>query len=347
MKTFFILIFLIIILFVGFYFWASQTSLKSGWALGKIDSHKEASVETKSKLKIMSWNMSYAHGVGSEGNGYIKHPKEHYEKNLKLISDFVRESDVDILLLQEIDFDSSRTYSVDQAKKISELTGLKHIAYAPTWDNQYIPFPYFPVSNQFGKMNSGGAIISRYPIVDNQVFLFDKPAANPFWYNAFYLFRFFQASKIEVGGKSFYVGNLHIEAFDKAARMKEAKKITELKNELTSAPWLLVGGDFNSTPAYASSRSNFEGYPEDDYEEDDTLKIFNESFKDLKEVLSEEEYLRDEKSWFTFPTNSPQRRLDYLYVNEGVSVLDKSVGSSTISDHFPLIIEIDINSVLQ
>src|SRR5690606_19007578 len=135
------------------------------------------------KLKIMTWNMAFAHGLGSEGVGYNKHPKEHYEKNLNEISQFVKDNEVDILLLQEIDFKSERTYFIDQADFISKKTGLSYIAYAPTWDNRYIPFPYWPISKQFGRMNSGGAILSRYPIVDNQVYLFNKPAGNPFWYN--------------------------------------------------------------------------------------------------------------------------------------------------------------------
>lgn len=347
MKTFLFFILIILVLFIGFYFWASQSNLQAGWSMGAVETSSQEENINKTKIKIMTWNMSYAHGLGSEGPGYIKHAKEHYEKNLKMISDYIRENDIDILLLQEIDFGASRTYFIDEAKVISDNTGLSHIAYAPSWDNRYIPFPYFPIKAQFGKMNSGGAILSRFPIVDNQVYLFDKPKANPFWYNAFYLYRFFQAVKIQILGQSFYLGNLHTEAFDKFARMEQARTIVNLKKELASAPWFVIGGDFNSTPSYASKRSSFEGYPEDDYESDETLKIFNENFVDLKEIVSASEYQRNESNWFTFPTNKPDRRLDYFYLNEKAQILEKEVGSSLVSDHFPLIMEVDINSLLR
>lgn len=347
MKTFLIFILLILVLFISFYFWASHSSLRPGWSMGKIDATSHSKASDKTKIKVMSWNMSFAHGLGSEGPGYIKHNKEHYEKNLKLMSEYIKENDIDILLLQEIDFKASRTYFIDEAKFISERTGLTYIAYAPSWDHRYIPFPYFPISDQFGKMNSGGAILSRFPIVDNQVYLFEKPKANPFWYNAFYLYRFFQAAKIQIADKSFYFGNLHVEAFDKHSRMEQARTIVNLKQELVSAPWLVMGGDFNSTPSYASKKSSFKGYPEDDYESDDTLEIFNQGLFDLKEIVSIEEYQNEESHWFTFPTNKPDRRLDYLYVNENVSVIEKEVGKSLVSDHFPLMMEIDISSLLQ
>lgn len=342
MKILLALILVFLFILAAFYLWASSSSLKSGWYLGEMKGETEEVLE-KNELQIISWNMAYAHGIGSEGVDYQRHSKEKYLENLASMAKYINENKADIVLLQEIDFGSARTYFIDQLEFLSQNTELKYRAYAPTWDNQYIPFPYWPVSKHFGKMNSGGAILSRYPIVDNQVFLFNKPLNNPFWYNAFYLHRFFQAVKVEINNKQFYVGNLHIEAFDKEARMSEAKKIIELKKELSSVPWLLIGGDFNSTPSYASKRSSFDGYEDDDYENDRTIDILEEGLEDLAEVVSREEYLANEKDWFTFATNDPNRRLDYFFVNKSLNVLEKKVGDSTVSDHFPLMMKVKVD----
>lgn len=331
MKTFLIILILFIILVLSFYFWASYSNLYTGFQEGEIKNLNK-NLSNSPELKVLTWNLSYAHGLGSEGENYKRHDKDIYLKNLDEMASIIRESEADIILLQEVDFKSKRTYDIDQAEYLAAKGNYSYIAYAPSWENNYIPYPYFPMSEHFGKMYSGGAILSRYKILKNEIYLFPKPMENPFYYNAFYLHRFFQMVTIEYNGKNHYVGNVHLEAFKKETRMTEAKKIVDIIDAKSDKPWLFIGGDFNTLPTEASKRSHFKGYPEDDYEGDETYEIISKGLKNL--------YDPEEKMPLTFPSNEPDRKLDFIFINKKYSRSQTVAIESGISDHFPYFVEI-------
>src|SRR5205807_39535 len=97
------------------------------------------------------------------------------ERSLARIAEVVAELAPDVLLLQEVDRGSDRSCGVDQAALIARKAGLLHLARAPSWDVDYLPFPYWPPSRHYGRLLSGGAILSRHPIADCRVEILDKP----------------------------------------------------------------------------------------------------------------------------------------------------------------------------
>lgn len=324
----------VVVAIVGFFAYASYP-----WSIHEVTYNPETlTVETEemtemeehpSVIKVLTFNIGFLYGRGSEGPGYELREKDYFEKSLLKISSEIKGWGSDIVFLQEIDFDASRSHNIDQAQFIAKKAGYPFIAEAVSWDANYIPFPYWPIRNNFGRMKSGGAILSKYPLSNHHVVLLGKPVAQPWWYNLFYLHRYFQKVTVTIGDKKFNLVNLHLEAFDKVDRKSQAVKLVDMiKKENID----MVAGDFNTLPPSATKRSKF--YNEDDYENDGS---YDELLKSgLSEVIPDEIYAKEENRYFTFPAWAPDRRLDYIWYKPDLKMMKAEVLPSASSDHLPL-----------
>lgn len=293
--------------------------------------------EHPSVVKILTWNLGFLYGQGSEGPGYEHREIDFYKRNLEQLAKEILEAQADIVCLQEIDFESSRSHDINQAQYIAIKAGYPYVAEAVSWDANYIPFPYWPLTNNFGRMKSGGAVLSKYPILDNNVHLLSKPASQPWWYNLFYLHRYFQKVTVELGDKKFSIVNLHLEAFDKVDRNEQTKKLV---SRVLSEKIDFVAGDFNMVPPSATKRSKF--FNADDYENDPTYETLLKS--NLLEVIPDDIYAKAESQYFTFPAWAPDRRLDYIWYKPELKMMKAEVLPSALSDHLPLRASFQIDS---
>ena len=342
MKKIFISAIGIILFLTTLFLWASGGIQKPGTSeYPAIDYGSGEEVKpTSDKLTVMTWNLAWAYGFGSEGNGYVPKSESEMAERLQKIGETIKNSNADIVLMQEIDFNSSRSHHVDQLKELAKITGLRYAAKVVSWKANYVPFPYWPISNQFGAINSGGAVLSRYPITDNLVTLYPKPESNAWYYNAFYLFRYSEQVNIKFGDKNLMVVDNHLEAYDKQNREEQAQLLSDLVKNLKS-DIVIVGGDMNTVPPEATKKSDFPDGT-DDYRDDNTLNILR-GMSSLKEVIPIEDYTKNESAYFTFPSFAPNRRLDYIFVPIKVNVVSMGVISvGEMSDHLPVRAELDL-----
>jgi endonuclease/exonuclease/phosphatase family metal-dependent hydrolase len=310
------------------------------WSLGSHSSQEQVihvepegmvnNEEFPSVLKIQTWNLAFLYGEGSEGTGYVPKNKAFFETQLNTLVNEIKASAPDIICLQEIDFESSRSSDINQAQYLAIKAAYPYVAEAVSWDAHYIPFPYWPLSGQFGRMKSGGAVLSKYPIVSHTVHLLKKPQGQPWWYNLFYLHRYFQEVTIELGDKKINLINLHLEAFDKIDRKSQ---IQELVSKVKSQKIDFIAGDFNMIPESASKKSKFAN-DSDDYENDSSYVEMSKA--GLLEVIPESIYSLDEVRYFTFPASHPDRRLDYIFYGPNLKMIKAEVLPSALSDHLPL-----------
>jgi endonuclease/exonuclease/phosphatase family metal-dependent hydrolase len=335
MKMILWTVFFLIVSLIGLLAWASYPWSIHETKMAPVIVHVEPDdmMETEehpSVIKILTFNIGFLYGKGSEGPGYEYRERDYYEKSLKKISSEIKDWGADVVCLQEIDLDASRSASINQAEYIAKRAGYPFVAEAPSWESNYIPFPYWPIKNNFARMKSGGAILSKYPMSDHEVTLLTKPLAQPWWYNLFYLHRYFQKVTLEVGDKKFKLINLHLEAFDKVDRKSQVRKLVKkVKAENID----IIAGDFNMLPTSATKRSKFHKN-DDNYENDAS---FEEMVKSgLSEVIPEEIYAKEESLYFTFPSWTPDRRLDYIWYNPGLKMMKAEVLPSASSDHLPL-----------
>lgn len=288
-------------------------------------------------LTVVTWNIAWAYGWGSEGSGGAR-PKAHFQRTLEEMARVLGQFEPDVVLLQEVDFDATRSHHLDQAIILAESLGLPYLAKAESWRANWVPFPYWPPEDHFGAMSSGGAILSRFPITDHQVETVDKPEANPWWYNLFYLFRYHQQAVLQTDGGPLLVVNVHTEAFDREHRVRHARRLAnKLSEELV--PGAIVGGDFNSVLPEASQREGYEDEPETTHQDDPTIEIVRD-VTGLVDAVPSALYLQNEAAWFTFPSHQPNRKLDYLFHGAGLRVGRVEVPraiAGDLSDHLPLV----------
>lgn len=285
--------------------------------------------EHPSVIKILTFNLGFLHGRGSEGPGYEHREADFYQKALDKLVVQIKEWNPDVICFQEVDFESSRSGDINQAQYIAKKAGYPYVAEAHSWTANYIPFPYWPLKNNYGRVSSGGAILSKFPLSNHEVTLLPKPEPHPWWYNLFYLHRYFQKVTVSLGEKKFHLINLHLEAFDIKTREKEVSKLVAL----VKADHIdFIAGDFNMLPKSATKRSKF--YNTDNYEGDKSYSHMLKS--NLSEVIPDDIYAKEENLYFTFPAWAPDRRLDYIWFKPDLKLMKAEVLSSDVSDHLPL-----------
>lgn len=302
----------------------------------------EAAVAT-STLTVMTWNVAWGFGWGSEGSHKPtgKKGQGDIEHALVKMGEAMKAHRADVVLLQEIDFDAKRSFHLDEGEILARASGLRYFAPAVSWRANYIPFPYWPMDAHFGAMKSGGGILSRFPITEASVQLLPKPPKNPFIYNWFYLFRYLQRVVIQVGDQPIEVFNMHLDAFHLDNREQQATMVVDRVRKAQPAH-VIVGGDLNTVPPESSLKH---GYPDEDHTDhrtDQTLSTFRGL--GFTPAVNAEQFRSDEERFFTFPAHAPNRQLDHLFFSPGFRVKSarvlRDVGDP--SDHLPLVAEVEL-----
>ncbi len=278
---------------------------------------------------IVSYNLGYLSGLAN--NTTAKTERAFFEANQQQAIAALKAVNPDIVAFQEVDFDSSRSYRVDQSKAIAQALDMMHGAIAISWDKNYVPFPYWPPSAQFGKILSGQSIISRFPfpVQKNSRVVLEKVASNPFYYNAFYLDRLAQVSEFFLLGETLVVINVHLEAFDEPTRVRQTRFVRSLAEDYAKTHPVIVLGDFNSSLNRAE-------------ESEFSIKIMADSDQ-FDSAVPEAEW--GNKAMATFPSDRPEYKLDYIwYTPNTIEVLKTDVISAAgeASDHLPLMMQFRI-----
>lgn len=296
------------------------------------------------ELVVVTYNMGHGQGVKDHAEDYRDKPTT--MTHLTKVAEAINRMNADIVMLQEVDIDSQRTYRVDQVKYIQERTKHAYVACANLWEKNYLPFPYWPPVHHLGYMRMANCILSRYPLKNQERIVFDKPESNPFWYNFGYIDRGIQRVDVTIGTKNLTLLNLHLDAWENLAREKQIKVVNEYLGELNYP--VIIGGDFNTVPADASMKSGFVDDPGVDYSNEQTLTWFIANVKDIKApaftMAHETDFDR-----FTFRSDSPNRLLDHIFlVGPSLSFSSYRVvkEAGTASDHLPVMATIRYDDLL-
>jgi endonuclease/exonuclease/phosphatase family metal-dependent hydrolase len=325
-----ILLFVLILAFVIFYYWASSGTQPRD-KLSEIVTYADTPGPPKTQgiFTVMTYNTGYLSGMTN--NQPVKRPgKVFFEKNMESFLQLLEEIQPDVTGVQEIDFYSKRSHYINQLNTIAEKADYKYAAKAINWDKRYLPFPYWPPSLHFGRVLSGQAVLSRWPILSTERIVLQKPKSTPFYYNAFYLDRLIQVAKIKIGSKDIIILNVHLDAIDRETREDQAKRLLDLYRSYKDDYPVLLMGDFNSIPPDAPRKKDFPDEPVTDFQNDRTIQFFLED-PGLKAVDS---------TTFTFPTDSPTRKLDYIfYTHDKIRLIKVFVPSIDSSDHLPTVMQ--------
>ena len=316
-KIFLRLFLLLIIAFVIFFFWASSSTLDET-AYAKISTNESKNlVDNDSVFSIVTYNIGYLSGMTN--NLPIPKSKELFDDNLTKVLKETKKINPDIIAFQEIDYNASRSFNINQQNEIAKL-GYKYVAEAVNWDKRYLPFPYWPISMQFGKVVSGQSIISKYSLKEHKRVVLVRVKDAPFYRDAFYIDRLAQVVKINLNGQDVVLINVHLEAFDQTTRVHQFEEILEIFNQYKDEYPTILLGDFNSRAR-------------------DTDAIIQKMFA-MKNVGNAA--FDKENPINTFDTKKPFERIDYIfYTKNSIEYISGKVLTEfeQASDHLPVFME--------
>ncbi len=163
-------------------------------------------------LKVASYNVQH----------YQSQSQELYD-----IGDEIKSIDPDIIGLQEIDMNMSRSGKEDQMKKMAEYLGYKYY--------------YFGKSINSGGGEYGHGILSKYPIISSETIKFEAQHGEE---------RSFEHHVINVNGQALGFYNTHL-CLD-GTQATQNKQLTEILNMMKKDRYAILTGDMNATPLQLS-----------------------------------------------------------------------------------------------
>jgi endonuclease/exonuclease/phosphatase family metal-dependent hydrolase len=208
------------------------------------------SISVGDSIKILSFNTGYC-ALGEDadffmdgGSGVRPDSAGTIMYNQTGIIDIIESENPDIIMLQEVDTSSKRSYGVDEAATYSEQLGLNS-AYALNYSCDYVPYPLPTI----GRVHSGLLTMSAYTFTDAERVALPCPFSWPV--SVANLKRCLLVSRFELEGtdSELVIINLHLEAYDDGeGKIAQTKMLREyIESEYEKGNYVIAGGDFNQT----------------------------------------------------------------------------------------------------
>jgi len=222
--------------------------------------------------------------------------------NLARVAKLVDSVHADVVLLQEVDRNTTRSGKVDQPAELARLTGY-HVAFGKSLDYQGGDY--------------GIAIMSRWPITsDTAIHLPVEPPQERS--GGSYEPRIAIRAIIDAPGGPIAFVNTHLDASgDDRWRKQEIRAVLEIVDSLRrSGIATFAGGDFNSTPESSTQTT-----------------VRAAGLRDSWTMCGQGESL-------TYPADTPTKRIDYLFLSGSATCTSATVVQTDASDHRPLLVTV-------
>ena len=215
----------------------------------KVYGKGEKDPEIGKNYKIMTWNIGYG-GLDKDTDffmdgGHMVFPinKNHVENSIDHIISTSKKINADIKLFQEVDYDSKRTFHMNQVEKLRENL-LGSSTFALNFKASFVPYPIPPM----GKVESGIMTQTDFKIKKSKRYQQEIPHKFPT--RLVNLKRAFNPSYIDIknSDKKLVIINVHLDAYESGnkGRVAQTKEIIDFVNkEYKKGNYVLVGGDFN------------------------------------------------------------------------------------------------------
>ena len=273
-----------------------------------IESPRE--IDFNGTIRVAAYNIAHGRGGKYGGDNWNAETRGEREARLRLIADFLSAQAVDIVILNEVDFSSHWSYSQNQAEFIARHAGFSYRVEQRNYDLYH---PLF-------KLQFGNAILSRYPINSAELLPFtplSKFESVVFGNHDGVIAELSLNNEINIS-----IVGLHLEVRDPGSRLKAFSVLEELISRADKPTFL--AGDFNAEKSFDSGSDSV--------------------IDRLAEIDGVDYFPRPSFSSdnFTFPSEKPSKTLDWIFIPSSAKVLQGTVPQVLWSDHFPVIVEIEI-----
>jgi endonuclease/exonuclease/phosphatase family metal-dependent hydrolase len=268
------------------------------------------------RLRIGAYNI--AHGRGAASKHWSTLEKETILERVKKIAQLLRDANLDIVVLNEVDFDSVWFGHINQAELIAREAGF------PFWAEQR----NIDMALPFIRIRYGNALLSRYPILAAR----RLPFAGHHALETIFLGRK-QGLVCTVdlsGAHRLRVLAVHLEHRLEARRLSAAHLIDE--ERLASTVPLIAAGDFNSTPAHFPQAT-----PDDQGRTALSWLLAQGAYQTLPTATP----VQDEMTYWSL---KPTRVIDWILVPGDWQIISQTVFLQPLSDHRAVVMEVEIRN---
>ena len=214
----------------------------------KATESSDLAIPQRAELDILSWNIGYG-GLGKDSDFFMDGGKNSKSANratvkqyLSGMQSYVRGLDPDLLILQEVDTDSSRTYGIYEPEYFYDF---RVSAHALNYSCPFVPIPMPPI----GKVHSGLLTCSCFDVAQARRVSLPCPFSWPL--STANLKRCLLVSYLPIADsdKELVLVNLHLEAYDDGAgKIAQTRQLMDLlEEEYLKGNYVIAGGDFNQT----------------------------------------------------------------------------------------------------
>ncbi len=282
---------------------------------------------TTDSLRVLAWNI--AHGRGTVESNWDGGDRDTRLRRLHDIARVILEQNADIVVLNEVDFDSTWSYGVNQAEILAREAGYP---YRAEQVNIRLSLPFF-------HLEFGNALLSRHPITKARWIPY--PALS-------------SLENLFAGGKQGLLGSIHLpptptavgtrspvgdapgsiisivavhlEHRSELVRTETAGALLEITSDLDTP--VLFAGDFNSTrPGFPQSQRAPDGKT--------ALQVLIENGR-----FQSQPHQEPGPDDFTFRVPHPGRVIDWILIPESWTFLTYEAPAVELSDHRPVLAEI-------
>ncbi len=264
-------------------------------------------------LRVGCYNIAHGRGGKPGANNWDGGSPQEQLSRLTQIGHLLQTLNLDIVILNEVDFASVWSGHINQARVIAREAGYSYLIEQRNVDLA-IPF----ISLRFGN-----AILSKYPLSDAtllnypNVSTLSKLASDGLKKGVICTVHLPDHSEIRVVAVHLTVNSEHV-------RVASIKMILEHQRH-SPLPFLLMG-DFNTAPR---------GYPQ--YYTDEKGANSIELLLAGNHFTTELPDLPPDTEDLTFPSKTPDCVIDWIFTSPPWNIQQYSVISSTLSDHLPVI----------
>lgn len=208
-------------------------------------------LEIGKELDMISWNIGYlaleekADFFMDGGKMVRGFSEEAIQKNLSDIAEEIKERKPDILLLQEVDKKSYRSFDVDEIQGLMAALPFYEGGYARNFKAAFVPYPFPPIRY----VDAGLLTLSSWSSKE----MYRHALSSPFKWpvKTVNLKRCLLVNRIPIkqSERELVVLNLHLEAYDDTggAFLQFSEMMEIMGNEVEKGNYVIAGGDFNQT----------------------------------------------------------------------------------------------------
>ena len=209
----------------------------------------DSALNTGAEHRILSYNVGF--GAYSDDYSFFmdggkesraRSPEAVYE-NIGGALDAMAAADPDLVLIQEVDEDGTRSHHIDQRALVREAMPEYTSVYAQNYDSPYL---FWPLNAPHGANKAGQMTLSRYPITS--ALRRSLPIEDGFM-KLVDLDRCYAINHIPLeNGKELVLFNFHLSAYTSDGTIAEEQMkmlFADMQAEVEKGNYAIAGGDFN------------------------------------------------------------------------------------------------------